>query len=274
MTNRPATLECHKQVVGEVIHAMRRDPSAPFDLESMAALVFMSEGHFLRTFEEVTGVSPARFLAALRIERAKRMLLETSLPVTSICLEAGYNSQGTFTRLFAEFVGLPPMSFRKLREDLTPQSLHVLIADYLRRQARRRSLPTSETLSGTVRAPVDFSGVIFVGSYASVVPRGRPMAGALLLHPGKCGFEITGTSRPRCVFAAAFPTHSDSIRYLLPSQDELLVASAVVPAELPDPPARWRCDLTLRPPEHFDPPILTALPLLLKVVDVVNRGHS
>jgi AraC family transcriptional regulator len=78
MSFRSQTLECHRRSIQHVLDVMRRDPSAPLNLEAMAAAAYMSQFHFLRVFEEVTRVSPARFLAALRMHQAKRMLLETS----------------------------------------------------------------------------------------------------------------------------------------------------------------------------------------------------
>src|ERR1017187_6409826 len=151
------TLECHKRAIGTVIDVVRKDPSAQLDLSAMAAIASMSECHFLRVFKEVTSVSPVRFVAALRIERAKHLLLETSLPVTTICFEVGYNSQGTFTRLFTEYVGLSPSSFRRLkptysvnnlvnvglspssfrrlREELVRSPVDAMIARYLRRES-------------------------------------------------------------------------------------------------------------------------------------------
>src|SRR2546430_14800296 len=101
MAIRPDTIESHRENVLEVIRTMRRDPCTTLDLSSMARIASMSRHHFLRVFEGVTQVSPGRFLAALRMEGAKRMLMETSLPVTSVCYEIGYSSLGTFTRQFS-----------------------------------------------------------------------------------------------------------------------------------------------------------------------------
>src|ERR1019366_3452784 len=147
-----------------------RDPSAPLDLEALAAAAYMSRYHFLRVFEDVTSISPARFLAALRMHQAKRLLLETTLAVTSICFEVGYNSLGTFARLFTDSVGVNPSSFRKLGEAGAGRSLEALTPDNLQGPLR-----SGRTISGSVRGPADFHGVIFLGAFSSPIPHQRPV---------------------------------------------------------------------------------------------------
>jgi AraC-like DNA-binding protein len=243
-----------------VIDVVRKDPSAQLDLSAMAAIASMSECHFVRVFEEVTSVSPVRFVAALRIERAKHLLLETCLPVTTICFDVGYNSQGTFTRLFTEYVGLSPSSFRRLREELVRSPIDAMIATYL----RRKSLLCPKCgIAGSVTGPAGFHGVIFVGLFPSTVPRGRPTAGSLLPHPGRFELALPGTGIPFCLMAAGFPADSTVMQYLLPSSNELLVGAVSLSGELSEAPPHT-IDLILRPLGTFDPPILIALPSLLR----------
>src|SRR5262249_16929751 len=175
---RRETIESHQRAVLRVIDAMRKNLSAPLDLAAMAETAFMSRYHFLRVFEEVTTVSPARFLAALRMERAKRLLLETSLPVTTICYEVGYGSLRTFTRPFTDVVGVNPSWFRRLHAELAGGVLETLVADYLQ---RRRQPGPGPSRAGLVHVPHDFHGLVFIGLFASSVPQRRPSAGTLLV---------------------------------------------------------------------------------------------
>jgi AraC family transcriptional regulator len=257
---RQETLECHKRAIGAVIEVARKDPSAPLDLTAMAAIASMGECHFLRVFEEVTSVSPVRFLAALRIERAKHLLLETSLSVTTICFEVGYNSLGTFTRLFTEYVGLCPGSFRRLHEELLRSPIDGMIAKYLRRQP---PLCLQCAIAGSVTGPTGFQGVIFLGLFPSTMPRGWPVAGSLLPRQGRFELAGPGNSTPSCLMAAGFPADSTVTQYLLPSPNELLVDAVSLPRQFSQSPPQT-IDLTLRPLGAFDPPILIALPSLLR----------
>jgi len=48
----------------------------------------------------------------LRIERARRLLAETDLPITDVGAQVGYNSQSHFTKIFREATGMTPKAFR------------------------------------------------------------------------------------------------------------------------------------------------------------------
>src|SRR6202451_1314892 len=56
----------------------------PLSLADMAQSAMLSRFHFVRAFEEQTGVSPGRFLDAVRIYRAKRMLLVSTMSVAGV----------------------------------------------------------------------------------------------------------------------------------------------------------------------------------------------
>ena len=160
--HRPATLEGLRHAFRQVIDLMRRDPLIPPSLQAMAAIAFMSSHHFLRVFEGTTSVSPARFLTALWMQEAKRLLLETPLSVTAICLEIGYNSLGTYTTLLTDFAGVNPNAFRKLCERLAGHSIDGLIARFLQRPSPMKS---RRTISGSVGGPNDFHGVVFLACF-------------------------------------------------------------------------------------------------------------
>jgi AraC family transcriptional regulator len=260
MSFRVETLERHRRAIRNVIEVMRGDPSASLDLEAMAAAAYMSRFHFLRVFEEATRISPARFLASLRMQHAKRLLLDTSWPVTKVCFEAGYNSLGTFTRLFTDSVGVNPSAFRKLGETLAGGSIEALPSHF---QLRFQSRPAL-AVAGSVQGPPDLKGPIFLGVFPSPIPQQRPTSGALLLHPGRFELTLDEGGHPGCLMAAGFRASSSGISYLLPSQDEVLVASIPLSREASEDGRPQTHDLILRPVEPFDPPILTALPILLQ----------
>src|SRR5689334_24294316 len=84
----------------------------PLSLKSMAESAYLSRFYFSRLFRATTGVSPGRFLAAIRLFKAKNLLRQTSLSVTDIAYQVGYNSLGTFTSRFTRSVGIPPARYR------------------------------------------------------------------------------------------------------------------------------------------------------------------
>ena len=82
-------------------------------LSEIAAAAYLSEFHFARLFKKITGLTPHGFLAGLRIERARRLLAESDLPIVEVGATVGYASQSHFTKVFREATGLTPRAFRQ-----------------------------------------------------------------------------------------------------------------------------------------------------------------
>jgi AraC family transcriptional regulator len=81
-------------------------------LEEIAAAAYLSEYHFARLFKQITGATPHVYLANLRIEKARRMLVETTLPIIEIAAMVGYQSQSHFSKIFKSVTGLTPRAYR------------------------------------------------------------------------------------------------------------------------------------------------------------------
>jgi len=78
----------------------------------LAKVSGVSEAHFARSFKDAFGVPPHRYLLTRRIERAKALLRDTDLPVTDIAFETGWQSLGTFGRVFRDITGESPNELR------------------------------------------------------------------------------------------------------------------------------------------------------------------
>ena len=78
----------------------------------LAQVSAVSAAHFARSFRDAFGVPPHRYLLTRRIERATALLRDTDLPVTEIALQTGWNSIGTFGRIFRDITGESPGEFR------------------------------------------------------------------------------------------------------------------------------------------------------------------
>src|SRR5690349_13004458 len=92
------------QAVQQAIGEMRERFMEPLTLNELSNITHLSPFYFNRVFRSITGISPSVFLAAIRLERAKKLLLHTKRSVTEICFDVGYNSMGTFTYRFNLFV--------------------------------------------------------------------------------------------------------------------------------------------------------------------------
>ena len=235
---------------------MREGADGPLSLRDMADIAYLSPFHFARVFKEVTGVPPGEFSAALRLEKAKRLLLTTDLSVGEVCLEVGYGSLGTFTSRFARLVGLPPGQMRDLPERLQASLGRVGGEDL-------RSTPPAPV--GGVALSVSGPGLqgtwISVGLFPGPVPQGLPVAGAILTSPGACRLAPVPDGRYH-LMAAALPRSGDPLESLLPGA-ALRVGRAREPVLVRAGQATNAANVEMRPARMTDPPVLLALPALL-----------
>ena len=87
--------------------------AGPVSLFEVAAAACLSPFHLLRVFRSAFGQTPHQYLNHCRLERAKFLLEKTAIPVTSICLECGFSSLGSFSTLFQKHCGMSPRAWRK-----------------------------------------------------------------------------------------------------------------------------------------------------------------
>jgi len=88
----------------------------------LAEVSGVSQAHFARCFKAAFGVPPHRYLLTRRLERAKALLRDTDAPIIEIAFETGWNSLGTFGRVFRDVLGESPSELRT-REQAAPHAL-------------------------------------------------------------------------------------------------------------------------------------------------------
>jgi AraC-like DNA-binding protein len=93
--------------------AMDRAYADPLDVPTLARIAHVSPAHFIRTFRATFGETPNRYLQRRRVERAMFLLRSTERSVTDICMDVGFTSLGTFSRVFRDVVGEPPSVYRR-----------------------------------------------------------------------------------------------------------------------------------------------------------------
>lgn len=259
---REDTLAAHRRAVERVITDARERLCEPISLQDMSRVAYVSPFHFNRVFHQITGLPPNKFISAMRLGEAKRLLLNTNLSITDICFEVGYNSLSTFTRRFTQRVGLGPREFRYLAERITPASVESLCTHYAELTQRATLRAASEGVEGFVDFTKPGAGPIFVGLFPAHIPQSRPVGGALLTSPGtfRIGPVPDGAYH---LLAAALPRPADTLGYLLPDSANLSVGAWNGPVIVRQGKASGWFNLSLRPMVLTDPPLLVSLPFLL-----------
>ena len=253
---RQETLAAHNQAVERAIQVMHTQLHELLTLEDLASVAYLSPYHFNRVFRHLIGIPPGEFLAALRFQAARRLLLTTSLSVTDICFEVGYTSTGSFTSRFTHMVGLSPRLLRQRAHAFEP--LPVEETDFS--STMSSGIQLKNALLGRISAPATFQGTIYVGLFTSPIPQGMPVRCTKLSSPGL--YLLSGIADGVYhLRAAAFPAAPDLQSSLLPGEKMLLGnnASALVIRNghvFGDP------NLVLHAPRLTDPPLVMGLPLL------------
>jgi transcriptional regulator GlxA family with amidase domain len=88
-------------------------PDADLEVATLARRVAMSPRNFARVFTREIGVTPARFVASVRVETARRRLEESSDDLDAICRGCGFGSLESMRRAFMRLVGTPPGQYRE-----------------------------------------------------------------------------------------------------------------------------------------------------------------
>lgn len=263
-----STLREHQQAVERVISAMYHRLDDPWPLQAMADVAQFSPYYFNRIFRQITGIPPGKFLAALRMETAKRMLLTTDFTVTDVCFEVGYQSLGSFTRDFTQFVGLSPRSLRRLGRDVPVPYPPYPGSPWSHYATQHRAADLRPAITGRVIAPNSCAGLIFVALFCTPVPQGMPVSCALLTAPGA---YLIAPVADGChyILAAAFPRApraDDPSLYLLPDFAKMWVGAAPRPVMVRNGrvvDSVGNNDIVLRQARLTDPPILSTLGFLL-----------
>lgn len=240
-----------EQVIEHAVQTIRERYSEPLSLDELAHNAMVSKFHFLRTFRRITGVTPGRFLTAVRLQEAKRLLLTTALNVSDVSMQVGYSSTGSFTRRFTESVGCSPTRYRRtggthLTHDAHTPERHVLTP----------AGADGGTITGSVQGEAGVSA-IYVGLFERPILERCPGLRALITEPGP--FRLTQVPAGTWyVHAVARTNRAVPAEY--PGERPLL-ADTTGPIEV-TPGASSHVCLTVRPLRWSQPPVLLVLPEL------------
>ena len=98
--------------VSRVVRLIEDDSAAGWSLTSLAQEAKLSPYHFLRTFEQVAGVTPHQYIRRTRLREAALQLASDSDKILDVALDSGFGDVSNFNRAFRTEFGLSPRAFR------------------------------------------------------------------------------------------------------------------------------------------------------------------
>ncbi|QCI63267.1 transcriptional regulator FtrA [Phreatobacter stygius] len=98
--------------LGPLLDRMREEIRGDFSIAALARAAGMSSRTFLRRFAAATGTTPAKWLLAERLARARELLESSALPVEQVADMAGFGTAATLRHHFRQHLSTTPAAYR------------------------------------------------------------------------------------------------------------------------------------------------------------------
>ncbi|RKN85295.1 helix-turn-helix domain-containing protein [Paenibacillus ginsengarvi] len=92
---------------------IRNHYDEPLKRNELAENVSLSINHFSFLFKQYSGYSPMQYITRVRLDNAKHMLRNSSLPISEVAQRVGFQDPLYFARVFAKETGFSPRAYRK-----------------------------------------------------------------------------------------------------------------------------------------------------------------
>lgn len=110
---RSVKKEGENDLLKKVIVFMKNNLHKNIRIADLAEKCNCSSSNIYKLFKQNMGSSPQDFFIHLKMERARKFLIQSNLKVKEIGLKLGYEDQYYFSRIFSKHVGLSPANYRK-----------------------------------------------------------------------------------------------------------------------------------------------------------------
>ena len=101
-------LQLRQPVRRDLRRVVEENITSPVGIDELAYLSGRSRSSFKREFQEIYGEPPARWIREKRLDRAHRMLQDSSLSVSEVAYTLGFENPTHFSRIFKQHYGVPP----------------------------------------------------------------------------------------------------------------------------------------------------------------------
>jgi len=107
-----ASSEPEPKPVTEAKQFVHAHVEEPITLEAVVEQVHVSKFYFCKLFKKATGMTLTEYVARVRVEKAKSLLVDPSLRISEVVFAAGFGSIPRFNTVFKRYVGMAPTEYR------------------------------------------------------------------------------------------------------------------------------------------------------------------
>lgn len=108
------------EIVRQAVTSIERDFTSDFQVGGLAQQLNVSAAYLGQLFKAETGSTIKNYVAGLRLQRAKHLLLCSDEPISTVAALAGYNDFRYFSKVFKQRVGLSPSQYRQSHRGDSP----------------------------------------------------------------------------------------------------------------------------------------------------------
>ncbi|MGO9770808.1 MAG: GlxA family transcriptional regulator [Roseiarcus sp.] len=105
----------HEPRVAEAIRIMETHIDRPFTIAAVARRAGVSTRALETLFLKIVDVSPGAYYVALRLNAARRLVLDTNLPISDVAERTGFSAIASLSRAYRRQFGGPPSTARRAR---------------------------------------------------------------------------------------------------------------------------------------------------------------
>ncbi len=98
--------------ISKVIDYIENNLHEPIRTDQLAGIAHMSNRNFMRIFKNAVGITPSHYMNQVKIQKAGKMLRETSDQISDIAVTCGFTDSNYFTKRFKKAFGITPHKFR------------------------------------------------------------------------------------------------------------------------------------------------------------------
>jgi AraC-like DNA-binding protein len=111
--DRPNEMAAYMHELFPVVQHIEEHFAQSISMAEMAGLAGLSSTHFNRRFRQLLRMTPMQYLRTVRVQAARRLLIDTTWDLAAIAVDTGFTDQSHFTRLFRQTIGLTPAAYRR-----------------------------------------------------------------------------------------------------------------------------------------------------------------